>query len=170
MSNEYGYTESLNAGRELQRRFDYFFLGVIVATLSIGIQTKFSTTDPNKWLLFLSWTLWSVSFLSGFFRQERTVHVLSLETTEMIYKPSKELYKKAQEGQAQIVRPGSEPWTKDELSAEIRKLDELMLFLDQKKRRGLKAALIAYHITKWSYFVGIALYVLYRMLSSYAGA
>lgn len=169
MSNEYGYTESLNAGRELQRKFDYFFLGVIVATLSIGIQTKFSVLDPNKWLLFLSWGLWSLSFVAGFFRQERTVHVLSLETTEMIYKPNHELYKKAQEGHARIVKANDEPWTKEELTAEIRKLDELMQFLNEKKRGHVKASLIAYHVTKWSYFVGVTAYIIYRALS-YSGA
>ena len=169
MSNEYGYTESLNAGRELQRRFDYFFLGVIVATLSIGIQTRFSGCDPLKWLLFLSWGLWALSFIAGFFRQERTVHVLSLETTEMIYKPSHELYKKAYEGQAQIVKNNKDPWTKEELNAEIQKLDELMQFLSAKKGTHLKASLIAYHITKWSYFVGVVVYIVYRSLSNSVG-
>jgi hypothetical protein len=170
MSNKYGYTESLNAGRELQRKFDYFFLGVIVATLSIGIQTKFSVCDPNRWFLFSSWGLWALSFLSGFFRQERTVQVLSLETTEMIYKPSQELYKKAQEGQVKMVKDNKIPWTNDELKAEIRKLDELVQFLNVKKSKHIKAALIAYHVTKWTYFIGVALYIFYRAVNVYGAA
>ena len=169
MSNEYGYVESLNAGRELQRKFDYFFLGVIVATLSIGIQTHSSANDSYRYLLFGSWGLWSLSFIAGFFRQERTVHVISLETTEMIYKPSHEFYMKAEEGKAKAVKDNNVPWTKEELKAEVRKLDELMRFLGAKKNRRMKEALIAYHVTKWSYFLGVIIYIVYRSLS-FSGA
>ena len=55
------------------------------------------------------------------------------------------------------------------MSAEIHKLDELMEFLSAKKGTHLRASLVAYHITKWSYFVGVVVYVVYRSLSHNVG-
>ena len=84
MNEDYSYKEAFIHHRDSQNKFDYYFLGVILAALSLSIQTYDSTKEPNDTLLIIiSWVLFLFSFLAGFFRQERN-NFAYMVTTEKI--------------------------------------------------------------------------------------
>ncbi len=41
MAEEYGYIQAFKHSRQYQNKFEYFFIGVILASLSLSIQIKF---------------------------------------------------------------------------------------------------------------------------------
>ena len=166
MANEFGYIDSMKAAREAQQKFDYFFLGVILATLSLSIQAHFSSsTTVHNYLLFLSWFLWLLSFLAGFFRQERTVSVLTLETGYLSYKPKRDLFAQAKESEQPIYRSATETWSMDEIKKELGSLNEILEYSEVLKKKRSKQALVAYRVTKWSYFLGVISFIIYRVLN-----
>ena len=169
MAEEYGYVESFKATREAQQKFDYFYLGIVLATLALSIQTYSSTpTYCYRSLLIQSWGLWLASFIAGFFRIERTVSFFSVETSYLQYKQKYDVFSKAQAGQMQLMKEPNSPWTEKELKEELTKMDDLLQFSDRLKKRRVKQARIAYQISKWMYFLGIISYVVFRAVNLYA--
>lgn len=163
MPEQFGYIESFKATREAQQKFDYFYLGVVLATLALSIQT-FSTTPIHcyRYLLLVSWGLWLVSFVAGFFRIERTLGFLSIETSYLQYKAQQDNFSKALSGEIQVFKALKESWSTDELKEELGKIDSILELSDKLKKARIKHTRIAYQISKWSYFIGIVSYVLFR--------
>lgn len=169
MPEEFGYVESFKAAREAQQKFDYFYLGVILATLALSIQTFSSTpTFCFRWLLILSWAFWLVSFLAGFFRIERTVNFFTVETLYLQYKKQHDLFSKAATGEVSLFKSPNIPWTADELSEELGKLDDILDLNDKLKKTRTKQAHIAYQVSKWAFFLGIFSYIIFRAINLYA--
>ena len=139
------------------------FLGVVLATLALSIQS-FSSTPIHIYrpLLILSWGLWLISFVAGFFRIERTISFLSIETGYLQYKVQHERFTKAQFGEIEFLKAPGEPWSPEELKEELGKIDSLLQFTDTLKKRRIKQSRVAYHISKWCYFSGILSYIVFR--------
>lgn len=68
MSEDNGYKDAFNFHRSVQNKFEYFFLGVILASLSLSVQSFNPALENHQvFLIFLSWLLFLISFLAGFF-------------------------------------------------------------------------------------------------------
>lgn len=167
MPEEFGYIESFKAAREAQQKFDYFYVGVVLATLALSIQS-YSSTPINCYLLILSWGLWLISFIAVFFRIEKTLSFLSIETGYLQYKQKHDMFSKAQAGQIEFVKSPNVPWMEEELKEELAKMEDLLQFSDKLKKSRIKQARVAYQISKWSYFLGVVSYVTFRAVNLYA--
>lgn len=166
MADDFGYTESFKSAREAQQKFDYYFLGVVLATLSLSIQTNISAeTIVCKNLLIASWIFWIISLVAGFVRQERTISVLSLETRSLADKPRRDVFDQAKKGQQIILKSATEQWSQEEIKKELDNLNHIIDSSDKLKDKRAKHALVAYHIVKWSYFIGVVCYVVFRTLN-----
>lgn len=51
MLEEYGYTQAFKYYRQTQTKFDYFFIGVILASLSLSLQIKTNSDMCSFYLL-----------------------------------------------------------------------------------------------------------------------
>ena len=166
MTAEFGYTESFKNARESSQKFDYFFLGIILATLSLGIQTNSSNQQVIcKSLLILSWVFWLLSFLAGFFRQERILTMFNLETGGLLYRPKKEVFEKAAKGEQVIVKTNDEPWEPEEIKQELDRLNTVLDFSDELRKKRAKHSIIAYSVMKWSYFLGVLTYIIFKAIN-----
>lgn len=66
--------------RLAQNKFDYFFLGVVVGTLALSIQTFDINVEHNSfYLIVLTWLFLIISFLAGIFRQEKILQHLRIQ-------------------------------------------------------------------------------------------
>lgn len=83
------YQKTVAMHIEYSKKFEFFFLAVIIGALSLSVQTF----NPDKYtispyLIYLTWGALCLSFLSGFFRHERRILVIEQDVLKMKYKHS----------------------------------------------------------------------------------
>lgn len=160
MAEEITFSESFRATRDAQNKFDYFFLGVILATLSLSFQTpKVDLPLQHKSLLIASWVLWLISFFSGMYRRERFNLFLFMETQSLEFKPKHELLIKAKRGEEVLFKAPYEMWEPEEIEKELKRTTERVNWVDKKQDKYNKQMLNAYKIKKWSYILGSITYI-----------
>jgi len=167
ISKENIYYEAVKATRDSQRKFDYFFLGVCLALVSLSVQTH-ETTSPNShiYLLIISWTLLIVSFLSGMYRQEAINTFLRIEADLMPEQEILDRFNQYKTLDQTIIKPDGQEWTSDEID-EVRLKKKIAIerantLMGKKADRGLWA----YRFQKWSFVMAIIFYMLFKIINS----
>ncbi|MCP4970062.1 MAG: hypothetical protein GY932_05635 [Arcobacter sp.] len=142
MSEKLNYEKLFLTGLELEQKFDYYFLGVIIAILSFSIQSF----EPDKvysckLILFVSWSLLFISLLAGFYRLERIKMMIHYDTNRM-YKIQYENYS-----------PNS---------------DVVTQYFDKSKNVSDKA-LSSYKVEKWSFIIAILGFLTFKIINMQIG-
>jgi len=158
--------------RESQKKFDYFFLGVIIGLLAISIQTYKPESYANfSYLIIVSWGLLLISFLSGMYKQEQFNKYLLIEISE--FSTSEQLYdinRVLEEEALGVLDKEDDPfrnlgWSEREyweFSDEAKdKLEKTRIILSKLKQR----IDIAYSIKKWSFIAGLLMFAILRFLN-----
>ena len=167
MSEEYNYRDAFIHHRNAQNKFDYFFLGVILAALSLSIQSYDSSKELNfTFLIFSSWFLFLCSFLSGFLRQERLNLSYMIEAERMPQHKRKAMFEKAERGEAILVNSYSEDWSESEIKKNLEKVNEILNISESYLKKYTKHSLLAYQIQKWTFFYASLSYILFKVSNS----
>ena len=168
MSESYSYKDAFIHHRNSQNKFDYFFLGVILASLSLSIQsysTKSETIYPI--IIIVSWTLFLISFLAGFFRQERLNLSYMIEAERIPQKERKSMFEKADRGEIILQVSPNEEWSNAEIKKSLENVNDILSISDSYISKYNKHTLIAYQIQKWSFFYAALLYVLFKSVNTF---
>jgi len=167
MNEDYTYKEAFIYQRDLQTKFDYYFLGVILAALSLSIQTYDSTKEYSAFfLIILSWILFLISFLAGFFRQEKINSAYYTATERIKQKKRKELFDNAQSGVVTLQKSMNELWTKEEIQESLENINDILSISDKYIKKYERQSLLAYQIQKWSFFYASYLYILFKIANT----
>lgn len=138
MEKEYSYIDSLKAHRDASNKFDYFILAVILALLSLSIQTFNPDTEiVCVYLIYVFWFLLLISLLSGFYRQERNILFLADET-DKIY--------------------AIQYQNKTEDSKHVKGANESL-------KKNERKALISYHIQRWTFVLALIIYIIFKIVN-----
>jgi hypothetical protein len=163
--NEFTYADAVKTARDAQQKFEYFFLGVVLATASLSLQTIPSVNCP--WLLFSSWIAWIASMISGFIRIERMVSFYAIEAQAMPYSLQRKNFQDAIDRGMTIVKLEEKPWTDEELKKHLGDLDSLVSHAKDLKEKRNSVASSAYLVCMITYLIGVVLFVLHAILSHY---
>lgn len=168
MAEDYGYIDAFKYYRRAQSRFDYFFIGVILASFSLSIQTFNPLAYYSSvYLMVLTWVLLLVSFLSGLFRIERINMSLRVEADNLSFRSKKEIFDKGKLGEIILHKTRTDIWQPEELTNEISTLNS---FLDKSKNLMItynKQTLRAYQVQKWCFIIAIFSYALFKLTNIY---
>ncbi len=152
MSATYTYLDAFKDYRESQKKYDYFFLGVILASLSLSVQMiDLPSSNPLRALALLSWGLFFLSFLSGMFRQERLLRFYRIEADKIKYSTRKEQFVLGLAGQAIIESAPNVVWTAAEMTDQVAKLDYAIDLAKKYLGRDQQVTSYSYAIQKWCY-------------------
>lgn len=140
MDDQLNFANMFSAGRESIQKFDYYFLGVIIALLSLSIQTFNPLVTPKFiFLINIVWILLLVSMLSGFRRLEK-IQLINHYDTRRIYE---------MEYEGEVAN-----------SLRIKKYYELSDELNKK-------SVYLYKIEKWSFIAALLVYLVFKLLNIY---
>ncbi len=169
MSEEYSYKEAFLHYRNAQNKFDYFFLGVVLAALSLSIQS-FNLTEPQQcvFLLFASWFLMLCSFLAGFFRQERLNMVNYVEVYRISQSTLKNTLENSQKGVIVLQKPDSGLWTEDEIIENLANANSILDLSKSFLNKYNKQSALAYQLQKWFFFFALLLYIIFKIVNYYS--
>lgn len=163
MPEEYGYVQAFKYYRQTQTKFDYFFIGVILASLSLSLQIKTNEEMCSFYLLILTWSLFLTSLLSGLFRIERVNMFLRVETDKLSFLQKKSNIENAKLQGQQIFKTSTEIWQPDELTNEISKLDGVLASSENYIKKFNVHSLRAYQVQKWCFIFAIFSFALFRV-------
>ena len=156
MTNSYTYTDAFRAYRESQKKYDYFFLGVVLASLTLSIQVvELPLGQPYRILAVLPLALLLISFISGMFRQERILKFYRVEADKIKYIDRKSTFIQGLAGQPPY-KSANEVWTAAEMTEEVANLDDAIDLASKHLGTDQKVTTIAYAIEKWSFIAGLA--------------
>ena len=135
---DYSYKDAISSYRSARNKYDYFFLAVTIALLSLSIQT-FSPNESKEFLLFVysTWGLLLISLLLGIHKQEKVILFLGDES-DIIY--ARQYQNKTEE--SKYIKGGNKA-------------------LDKTNRY----IIVSYHIQKWSFVLAIISYISYKILN-----
>ena len=154
MREEYSYKDALTHHHSSQRKFDYFFLGVIIAALSLSIQSFDSSVEYNNtFLIIISWIFFLVSFLAGFFRQERLNLYYVIEAVRMSEQKTKYDIENAIKYEEQ----------KEKFKNRLTEITNIIRIYDSLSESYEKHTNLAYQIQKWSFFYASFFYILFKI-------
>lgn len=166
MAASYTYEEAIKSQRESQKKFDYFFLGVVLALLGFSVES-FDPSPHDKciWLVPLGWSFLIISLLAGLYRQECINFFLYNEVGKIQHGSSAELFKRAAEGKETIVKDEHyTPWSPEEIKQKNNLYEETMGILDSRIDKMNKRALYGYKVNKWAFVLGIYCLVSFKIL------
>ncbi|RIK67580.1 hypothetical protein DCC62_24710 [candidate division KSB1 bacterium] len=163
---EYGYTQAFLAQRDAQRKFDYYFLGVTLALLTLSIQTfNASIATKHVQLMIFTWLALLISFLSGLYRQEMNSLFFKNEAIRMQYEPKLESLRKIVEKGEALFDSSMKPWSLEDISKEINTLRSIVDSASSRQDKYNTRANIAYGIHKWFFVLAILSFVLYKVVN-----
>jgi hypothetical protein len=137
MDNRGLYLDKIKSFNKDQRKFDYFFLGISMALLSLSVQSyQISTMARYDLLLIVAWLFLLLSILCGFFRFEKTLLSLSSEV-EII----------------EAVEIGNKSTESDFVRGGHKAIDKYN-----------KHAVILYKIQKWYFIISLLLFITYKSI------
>lgn len=160
------YLELVKSQRDSQKKYDYYFLAVILTLLSLSIQSYNPADFINyRWLIAVVWILLLISFLAGMYRQEKiNIHLFNeAEKTWM----SDELtgIKQAINNATEIVKSTGEQYTPQEIRQERDKFKRLINKANEIMSKSGKRAITAYNIQKGSFVVSLILYSILKIIN-----
>lgn len=160
------YFELVKNQRESQKKYDYYFLAVILTLLSLSIQSyKPSDFTEYNWLIAIVWSLLLISFLFGMYRQERINLHLFNETEESWVNSELEGIEKAINNATEIIKSTGESWTAQEIRQERDKFKKMIDIANENMSKFGKQAITAYRIQKWSFIISILLYSFLKIVN-----
>jgi hypothetical protein len=126
-----------------------YFLGVILALLSLSIQTyKPADYTSFHFLMIIVWILLLVSFLAGLYRMERIVVFLQEETKYI--------------GIKQFL---NENVLKGE---KLNKVKDEAKKANGGKRESYKCQLVTYEVQKWTFVSALIVYLFFKVANIYS--
>lgn len=169
MAEEYSYKEAFLHHRNAQNKFDYFFLGVVLAALSISIQS-FNPTETNHftYLLFASWLLMLFSFLAGFFRQERLNMAYRVEVDRINQASRKNTLENAQKGIYTLQNPDRSFWNEDSIKKNLDNANSILSLAESYLKKYDNQSIWAYQLQKWFFFFAVLLYIIFKIANYYS--
>ena len=163
MSDEYGYIQAFKYYRQTQTKFDYFFIGIILASLSLSLQIKTNEEICSLYLLISTWSLLLVSLLSGLFRIERVNMFLRVEADKLSFLQKKINFEKAKLQGQPIFKTSTVIWEPEEITNEISKLDGILTSSENFINTFNDHTLRAYQIQKWCFIFAVFSFALFRI-------
>ncbi len=163
MAEEYGYIQAFKHSRQYQTKFEYFFIGVILASLSLSVQLKFPEDIYSVYLLISTWSLLLISFLSGLFRFERINMYFRIEADKLSFHQKKKNIENANLQDQTLYKTSTTIWRPDELINEISRLDNLLESSENFIKTFNNQSLIAYQVQKWCFIYAIFSFALFRI-------
>lgn len=169
MAEEYSYKEAFLHHRNAQNKFDYFFLGVVLAALSISIQS-FNPTEAYHftYLLFASWLLMLFSFLAGFFRQERLNMAYRVEVDRINQASRKNTLENAQKGIYTLQNPDGSLWNEDSIKKNLDNANSILSLAESYLKKYDNQSIWAYQLQKWFFFFAILFYIIFKIANYYS--
>lgn len=166
MSEEHSYyREAVKTAREVKNKYDYFFLGVTLAVLSISIQGFNPTSKTSyNYLILISWLALIISFLSGMYQQQRLYMFLKVEADKIYHLPSLSNWERGKTGEL-IYKPSGETLSVDEIKKAYDNTHSLLEIADQYLQKYARHANNAYEIQKWSFLIGLILMASFKFLN-----
>lgn len=164
MENE--YFELVKSQRESQKKFDYFFLAVILSVLSLSINS-FNINDYENcyFLIVFAWVSLLISFLSGMSRQEKINIALFNEAEELWAHDELKGFEKMLNSSIEILKSTGEVWTSEELQKEKDKFKKMLRLAAKNISNSDKYALKAYNIQKWTFVLSLILISIFKMIN-----
>lgn len=160
------YFELVKNQRESQKKFDYYFLAVILTLLSLSIQSyKPGDFVSLNYVIAFVWVLLLISFLTGMYRQERINISLFNEAEKTWMSNELEGIEKAINNSTEIVKSTGEHWTPQEIRQERDKFKRLIDKVNNNISKSDKHAISAYNIQKWTFVVSLILYAILKIIS-----
>lgn len=160
------YFELVKNQRESQKKYDYYFLAVILTLLSLSIQSyKPSDFENFTCIIVLVWVLLLISFLAGMYRQER-INISLFNEAEKTWS-SDELagIEHAINNDTEIIKSTGEQWTPQEIRQERDKFKRLIDKANENISKSDKRAITAYNIQKWAFVVSLILYSVLKIIN-----
>lgn len=169
MSEESGYIDAVRNARESQRKYDYFLMGITLALLSLSLQAFKSSADTSfSYLIIIHWILLLVSFLAGMVRQEKINTIQIVEADLIPEQHLLDLFKQSRDrAQPMAKNATGELWTPDEVAKVIENKEQMLKIGDKIQKKSGKIGVIAYRIQKWLFVLGLAAYMLLKILNIY---
>lgn len=163
MAESYGYIEAFRSYRQAQTKFDYFFTGVILASLSLSLQIRIDDKTCSIYLIIFSWCLLLISLLSGMFRIERINMFLRVEADKLSSLQKKSRIENAEFQGQPLFKTSTEIWEPDELTNEISKLDGVLASAENYIKAFNVHTLRAYQIQKWCFIFAVFSFALFKV-------
>jgi len=155
MGNEYGYNEAFIDYRRSQNKFDYFLLAVILGTLSLSVQIHQNLNQYNSiYLLYSSWLLAFIAFLSGLLRLERINMFLKVEVDKIGFSNRKLTLE---------LMVDSPTINTNDVTKSLKNIDEILTLSEKFIKFYLKYASILYQIEKWTYIYSLLIFLIFRL-------
>ena len=153
------YLELVKNQRESQKKYDYYFLAVILTLLSLSIQSYKPSDFVNfTCIIALVWVLLLISFLAGMYRQERINISLINEAEETWLSDELAGIEHAINNATESTKSTGEKWTAQEIQQEREKFKRLIDKVNENISKSNKWAITAYNIQKWAFVVSLILY------------
>jgi hypothetical protein len=160
------YFELVKSQRESQKKYDYYFLGVILTLLSLSIQSyKPSDFQHFCYIIVFVWILLLISFLAGMYRQERINMTLLNEAEQTWMRDELAGIEQAINNVTQITKSTGEKWTPQEIRRERDKFKEMIDKINDSTTKLERKAINAYNIQKWTFVVSLILYSVLKILN-----
>lgn len=154
------YFELVKNQRESQKKFDYYFLAVIVTLLSLSIQSyKPSDFESCNYIIVFVWILLLISFLTGMYRQERINISLYNEAERTWMSNELEGIERAINNTTEIVK------STGEIRQERDKFKRLIDIANKNISKSDKQAISAYNIQKWAFVFSLILYSILKIIN-----
>jgi len=163
MTEGYGYIQAFQYYRQSQSKFDYFFIGVILASFSLSIQFNSLSNSHSIYLLVLTWVLLLISLLFGLFRIERINMFLRVEADKLSFSKKKEILETSKLQGNVIYKTHSDSWKPEELMNELSNLDNLLTSAERFLRKYNDHTLRAYQVQKWCFIYAIFSIALFKI-------
>jgi len=163
MTEGYGYIQAFQYYRQSQSKFDYFFIGVILASFSLSIQFNSLSNSHSIYLLVLTWVLLLISLLFGLFRIERINMFLRVEADKLSFSKKKEILETSKLQGNVIYKTHSDSWKPEELMNELSNLDNLLISAERFLRKYNDHTLRAYQVQKWCFIYAIFSIALFKI-------
>ncbi len=163
-SSNYSYHDAINAQQAAVQKFDYFFLGIIVASLSFSVQTFSVKCSVAPLFIYVAWGLLIISFLSGFYRIERinmasysdsicTGILNDIKIFENAFKDGKDVKASTENN---IIKCSQIP---DAITSLKEKYSRQKKYLARDNKRSE----IAYQFEKWSFLLSMLFHIIFKI-------
>lgn len=160
------YFELVKSQRESQKKYDYYFIGVILTLLSLSIQSyKSGDFQHFCYIIIFVWILLLISFLAGMYRQERINMTLLNEAEQTWMRDELEGIEQAINNATEIKKSTGEKWTPQEIRRERDKFKKMIDKINDSITKLEKKAITAYNVQKWTFVVSLILYSVLKILN-----
>lgn len=157
------YFELVKGQRESQKKYDYYFLAVILTLLSLSIGS-YKPSDFENWnyIIVLVWILLLISFLAGMYRQERINISLYNEAEQTWLHDELAGIEHAINNATEVI---GEQWTPQKIRQERDKFKKLIDEINENMSESEKRAFTAYKIQKWGFVLSLILYSILKVIN-----